>query len=270
MIVSSLLPAVAAKPETTKIKIIQTSDVHGNFFPYDFINRRPGSGSLARIHSYVEEQRKSYGDNLILIDNGDILQGQPTVYYYNFINTSSAHICAEMLNFMKYDLGNMGNHDIETGHDVYNRWIKQCNFPILGANIINTATGKTYLPPYKVFVRNGVKIAVLGLITPAIPAWLPETLWKGLRFEDMEKCAQKWVKVIQETEKPDILIGGFHFFRLTTEGEGAAILDKSAAILNEYGATYYTCHCTGTEQYDYLKAQMPKLNYIATGDVIEF
>lgn len=210
MIVSSLLPAVAAKPETTKIKIIQTSDVHGNFFPYDFINRRPGSGSLARIHSYVEEQRKSYGDNLILIDNGDILQGQPTVYYYNFINTSSAHICAEMLNFMKYDLGNMGNHDIETGHDVYNRWIKQCNFPILGANIINTATGKTYLPPYKVFVRNGVKIAVLGLITPAIPAWLPETLWKGLRFEDMEKCAQKWVKVIQETEKPDILIGVFH------------------------------------------------------------
>ncbi|MBR4847715.1 MAG: hypothetical protein IKV08_05890, partial [Phascolarctobacterium sp.] len=75
---------------------------------------------------------------------------------------------------------------------------------------------------------------------------------------------------IMEWLKPDILIGGFHFFRLTTEGEGAATLDKSAAILNEYGATYYTCHCTGTEQYDYLKAQMPKLNYIATGDVIEF
>ena len=67
-----------------------------------------------------------------------------------------------------------------------------------------------------------------------------------------------------------LIIGGFHFFRLTTEGEDAATLDKSAAILNEYGATYYTCHCTGTEQYEYLKAQMPKLNYIATGDVIEF
>ncbi|MBR2220064.1 MAG: MBL fold metallo-hydrolase [Phascolarctobacterium sp.] len=83
-------------------------------------------------------------------------------------------------------------------------------------------------------------------------------------------CSHKGILNIMEWLKPDILIGGFHFFRLTTEGEDAATLDKSAKILNEYGATYYTCHCTGTEQYDYLKAQMPKLNYIATGDVIEF
>ena len=83
-------------------------------------------------------------------------------------------------------------------------------------------------------------------------------------------CSHKGILNIMEWLKPDILIGGFHFFRLTTEGEDAATLDKSAKILNDYGATYYTCHCTGTEQYDYLKAQMPKLNYIATGDVIEF
>ena len=116
---STLLSTVAAKPKTTTIKIIQTSDIHGNFFPYDFINRCPGSGSLARVHAYVEEQRKTYGENVILLDNGDILQGQPSVYYYNFMNTEAPHLCAEMLNYMGYSVGNMGNHDIETGHDVY-------------------------------------------------------------------------------------------------------------------------------------------------------
>ena len=124
------------------IKIIETSDVHGNFFPYNFIERKEWSGSLARVHSFVKEQREKYGDNCLLMDNGDILQGQPTAYYYNFMDTVSTHVAADMMNYMGYVVGNMGNHDVETGHAVYDRWIKQCDFPVLGANIIDNATGK--------------------------------------------------------------------------------------------------------------------------------
>lgn len=83
-------------------------------------------------------------------------------------------------------------------------------------------------------------------------------------------CSHKGILNIMEWLQPDILVGGFHFFRLTTAGEDALTLDKSANILNQHNATYYTCHCTGVEQYEYLKAQMPKLNYLATGDIIEF
>ena len=66
-------------------------------------------GSLAQVSSFVNEQRKVHGDNLILMDNGDILQGQPIAYYYNFMDTVSVHVCADILNFMRYDVGNMGN-----------------------------------------------------------------------------------------------------------------------------------------------------------------
>ena len=192
------------------LKFIETSDVHGCYFPYDFIGRKPLDGSLARVSSYVKEQREAFGDNVVLLDNGDILQGQPTAYYYNFIDTVSDHVCAQMLNYLRYDVGNMGNHDVETGHAVYDRWVKQCNFPVLGANVIDTLSGEPYLPPYQVLEREGVKIAVLGMITPSIPSWLPEKLWSGLRFEDMETCARKWVKIIREKENPDVLIGLFH------------------------------------------------------------
>lgn len=220
MILAAGLNTINAQEHTIKLKIVQTSDIHGNFFPYDFINRKAWGGSLARVHAFAEEQRKTFGENLILLDNGDILQGQPSVYYYNFIDTVSSHLCADMLNFMRYDAANMGNHDIETGHAVYDRWVKECNFPVLGANIIDTKTGAPYLPPYKIIERDGIKIAVLGLITPAIPAWLAENLWEGLQFEDMETSARKWVKIIQEKEKPDILIGLFHSGREASKNTG--------------------------------------------------
>ena len=192
------------------LNIIETSDVHGSYFPYDFITRKPQNGSLARLSSLVNERRSQYKDAFMLVDNGDILQGQPIAYYYNYIDTKTEHVCASMLNYLRYDLGNIGNHDVEPGHAVYDRWVSQCKFPVLGANIIDTKTNKPYLPPYKVLEREGVKVAVLGMITPAIPSWLPEQLWSGLRFDDMETTARHWVKIIKEKEKPDIIIGLFH------------------------------------------------------------
>lgn len=199
-----------AQEKVVKLKIVETSDVHGNFYPYDFVRRKPSAGSLARVYTWVQQERRRFGDNLILLDNGDILQGQPSAYYYNYIDTVSPHLTAEMLNFMAYDAGNMGNHDIETGRAVFDRWTGDCRFPVLGANILDTATGKTHLKPYVVLEREGVKIAVLGMITPAIPMWLSENLWPGLRFEDMETAARKWIPFIREQEKPDVIIGLFH------------------------------------------------------------
>lgn len=202
--------SLQAKEKEVKLKIVQTSDIHGNYYPTNFITQKEWTGSLARVHALVQKERGVYKDNLILLDNGDILQGQPSAYYYNYIDTVSPHVCAEMLNFMGYDAGNMGNHDIETGRAVFDRWVGECKHPVLGANIIETATGKTHVPPYVVLERDGVKIVVLGMITPAIPAWLSENLWHGLRFDDMEETARKWMKVIREEVKPDLVIGMFH------------------------------------------------------------
>ena len=71
--------------KTVTLKVIETSDVHGHFFPWDFMEGRPLRGTLTRANSYINREREKCGDNLLLIDNGDILQGQPCVYWTNYV-----------------------------------------------------------------------------------------------------------------------------------------------------------------------------------------
>jgi 2',3'-cyclic-nucleotide 2'-phosphodiesterase/3'-nucleotidase len=196
--------------QTVKIKLIETSDVHGAIFPYDFHNDTITNSSLAQIHTYVNSERRKTDQEVILFDNGDIIQGDPAVYYYNYEDTVSKHLYADVMNMMGYDAATIGNHDIETGHPVYDRFRNQLSFPWLAANAVNTSNNESYFEPYTIIAREGIKIAVLGLVTPAIPNWLPEHIWEGMEFEDMIESAEKWVAIIREKENPDLLIGLFH------------------------------------------------------------
>lgn len=217
-----------AQTKTVSLRVIETSDVHGCFFPYDFINRRPKNGSLARVSTYVDSLRQIYGRNLILLENGDILQGQPTCYYCNYVKTDMENVAAKVINYLQYDAQGIGNHDIETGHVVYDKWIKEIKCPVLGANIIDTSRNEPYVKPYTIIERDGVKVAVIGLITPAIPNWLQESLWSGLHFTEMVACAKHWMDYIQKNEQPDIVIGLFHSGR--DGGIKTAEYDEDAAL----------------------------------------
>ena len=206
-----LTTAMTAKPaKTVTIRLIETSDVHGAFFPYNFTEQRPMRGTMARVSSYIKKQRQQYGKNVILLDNGDILQGQPTSYYSNFVRIDQPNIAAEVVNYLQYDAQTFGNHDVEPGHAVYDKWIRDVKCPMLGANIIDTKSGKPYVEPYVLMERDGVHIAVLGMLTPAIPSWLHQTVWSGMRFENIIPCAKQWVKTLKEKEKADVIIGLFH------------------------------------------------------------
>lgn len=232
-LVVSILP-VNSFAHNTKIKIVYTTDVHGNFFPVDYITMSPVDGSLSRVVSAIDSIRETPGgNNLVLLDNGDFLQGQPSVYYYNYIDTISPYLASEIYNYIGYDATTIGNHDVETGHAVYDRWRSQNRMPLLGANVIDNKSGQPYLRPYVILEKDGVRIAVLGLLTPAIPAWLPENLWSGLSFEDMVTSAKKWIPIIKSNENPDIIIGLFHSGHDETMRTGEFLENASLKIARE-------------------------------------
>ncbi len=188
------------------LEIYATTDLHGMLLPFDNTEGEATDHSLANLASVVAA---SGNENIILLDNGDILQGDPLAYYYNFIDTTSTHVIADILNHLGYDAASVGNHDIEAGHPVYDRVRSEYNFPMLAANAIDINTGEPYFKPYTVIKKKGLKVVVFGLITPSVPRWLPESLYRGIRFENMVSTARKWMPAIQ-AEDPDLVLGLFH------------------------------------------------------------
>lgn len=201
----ALLMLSCSEPKGS-IEIYATTDLHGMLLPFDNTEGKATDRSLANLASIVSS---SDNKNIILLDNGDILQGDPLAYYYNFVDTSRTHIIADILNYLGYDAATAGNHDIETGHAVYDRVRRDYNFPLLAANAVHIQTGEPYFEPYTVIKKGGMKVVVFGLITPSVPRWLPESLYRGIRFEDMVATARKWMPVMLG-ENPDLVVGLFH------------------------------------------------------------
>ena len=211
LVSKSLIVALLVSCSVTRTKniaIIETTDIHGVILPYDFTEKQKLNASMASSYNYIKTVRGKK-DATFLLDNGDNLQGQPEVYYYNFIDTTSPHFLSQVMNYMSYDAGTVGNHDIETGHAVYDRLVKEYSFPLLAANAVDIKTGKPYFKPYTIIERKGIKIAVFGMVTPAIPNWLPSELYSGIEFRNMVETAKKWMPAILN-EKPDLVVGLFH------------------------------------------------------------
>ena len=192
------------------ITILETSDLHGALVPYDFKTDKPKTTSLANVATLVRQTRARKDRELLLLDGGDNLQGQPIVYYSNFVNTKAPSVVSAMFNHLGYDVVGLGNHDVETGHDVYDKVARELKAGFVSANLVRESDGKPYFAPYKIVKKGGIRIAVLGLTEPAFVKNFPKVLYSGIRVEDMIECARKWVPIIQAKEKPDVLLGLFH------------------------------------------------------------
>jgi len=195
--------------ESEEIEIVVTTDIHGALFPGNWYHSGTIPGSMAQVAYWVNRERKQ-GKTLILLDNGDLIQGDPAVYYANYIQTTHPNIAARILNYMHYDAGTVGNHDLEAGHAVYDAMVKQLHMPWMAANALKTPSGIPYFEPFTIINRAGIKVAVIGLTTPKVPDWLPPSLWSGIKFADMIETARKWVGYVQKKYHPDLLIGLFH------------------------------------------------------------
>ena len=199
-------------PERQSLHIISTGDIHGALLPVDFLRDAPATSSLAHVAGYVAQLRRSEGShNLLMLDCGDMLQGGPAAYYFNYLHDASQpHPVAQMMCHIGYDAMTIGNHDIETGHGVFDRFKRDLHpAPLLGANVTDIS-GSPYFTPYALFERGGRRVAVIGLTTEAVAEWVPRQARKGLRVGAMVDAARRWVDYVRAHHHPDLIVGLFH------------------------------------------------------------
>ena len=225
------------------LHLLTTNDVHGRWFDSTYVQKGTRQ-SLMAVNYYVDSIRTADGaENVMLIDAGDCLQGDNASYYYNYVDTKPEHLFTRLASYMKYDAVTVGNHDVETGHAVYDRVsreLKRHGIPFLGGNAIRNDNGKPYFQLYKTFKRAGLKVLVLGYTNANNPAWMDESLWSGMHFESLIPKVQEDVNRLMAREKPQVVIVSVH--SATGDGNGRILEAQGLDLFNSLkGVDFVVC-----------------------------
>ncbi|WP_168118754.1 bifunctional UDP-sugar hydrolase/5'-nucleotidase [Paenibacillus sp. HB172176] len=194
-----------------EVIVLETSDLHGFLLPRSYADKTEVSYGLARIATIVKEMRGLH-PNILLIDNGDCLQGTPLTYYHARINNEPPNPVVACMNELRYDAAVPGNHEFNYGLPYLKEAVEASSFPWLSANIVNEASGEPLFgKPYIVReLKNGLRIGILGLTTSYIPNWEQPQHIAGIRFDDPVETARHWVDVLKRQEQVDAVVVSYH------------------------------------------------------------
>jgi 2',3'-cyclic-nucleotide 2'-phosphodiesterase/3'-nucleotidase len=216
---------IAAGPawsQSAKVTILATTDLHGYIYPYDYFTQKPANYGLAKAATLIAEVRQSVPE-AILIDSGDTIQGSPLESVYNTFAVSgrlpagvkvpgralAIDPMVLVMNSMRYDAMAVGNHEFNYGLPNLLAARRASRFAWLSANTVATGPGKATFVPYVEKTVNGVRVAIVGLTTPAIPQWEKPENYAGYSWED-PVAAMKRLLEIWGDKRPDLVVVAAH------------------------------------------------------------
>lgn len=220
MVLAALTAALSAGTAFAgDLTVFSTSDVHGSVVGWNYFKAQPADVGLAKVSTIINEARAQKGkdDAILCIDGGDILQGTPLDTYmvqHPHEWKAGEHPMFAAYNKIGYDAIELGNHEFNFGLDYLRKAIGK-NKNVLGANVIDDKTGKTWdgVRPYsmKTIKIDGenVKVGIVGTDTPAIPNFEDPSHFAGVHFESQVPVMQKYVKELKD-KGADIIIGVTH------------------------------------------------------------
>ena len=231
------LPASARPTRRTRLTVLGTTDLHGNVYNWDYFknleydNSKHDDIGIAKAATLIKAARARLGDQPVLtLDAGDTIQGTPLAYYYARIDPitgGATHPMASAMNLVGYDAAALGNHEFNYGIDTLRTFESQLDFPLLGANAVDPATGRPVFPPYvikrfKVHGAPDLTVGVLGLTNPGIAIWDKANVEGRMEFPGLVEQAAKFVPELKR-RGCDVVVVSAHSGADTSSSYGDAL-----------------------------------------------
>ena len=171
---------------TVELAIAATTDVHGRLRGWDYYaNAADPARGLARAATIVDSLRRAAPDRVILVDAGDLLQGNPMTYVAARVDSLAPSPVVAAMNAMRYDAAAIGNHEFNYGVPTLDRARSQARFPFLAANADRLDGGRPF-PGSTIVTRGGVQVAIIGVTNPGALVWDRDHLRGRVTVRDIQ------------------------------------------------------------------------------------
>ena len=200
------------------VRILATTDLHTNLVNYDYYQDKPAQNvGLAKTAVLIEDAKKE-NSNVLLVDNGDTIQGTPLGTYKAIVNPikdGEQHPMYTALQKLGFDAGTLGNHEFNYGLDYLKKVIATAGMPIVNANVVDANTGAFVYDPYKIIKKtytdkNGrsvdVNIGVTGIVPPQILSWDKANLEGKVKVNDSVEAIQAIIPEMRKAGADVVLV----------------------------------------------------------------
>jgi len=170
LLIAALLVTAPAQ-DTAHVVLVATTDLHGHVTGRDYATGRPAPNGIARVARVADSLRRAYPGAVVLLDAGDLLQGDPFATYFARVAAREPHPIVEAMNLAGYDVATPGNHDFDWGVPLFRRAVGDARFAYVSANLFDLPGDTLLLPAYRVLRRAGVRIGIAGFTTPGVTVW---------------------------------------------------------------------------------------------------
>ncbi|MGN6392056.1 MAG: bifunctional metallophosphatase/5'-nucleotidase, partial [Gemmatimonadales bacterium] len=190
-LLTALVLTAAPLQDTAHVIVVATTDLHGHVTGWDYATDRPSAGGLSRVAAVADSLRARYPGQVLLVDAGDLLEGDPFATYVARIAPARPQPIVEALNLAGYDAATPGDHDFDWGLPFFRQAVADARFAYVSGNLAPPRGDSLVFPAWRVFPRRGVRIAVTGFTTPGTMVWDREQLAGKARLEPILPAAAR-------------------------------------------------------------------------------
>src|SRR5688572_30964021 len=181
--------AVTQAPDTAHVVLVATTDVHGRATAWDYLGGRAAPGGLTRVATVVDSLRHRYPGQVVVLDAGDVLQGNAFAAYSARESRRGPNPIVEAMNLVGYDVATPGNHDFDWGVAELERALADAAFPYVSANLFRVPSDSLLVSPFRVLRRGAIRVGVTGFTTPGVAVWDRDQLRGKIRVGRIEATA---------------------------------------------------------------------------------